>query len=204
MNTSRRSRLSWFVGMTLLLLCVPACTQNGHIAFLGYSTEPVYDPSIRTVYVPIFQNVSFRRGLEFEMTKAVIREIEASSPFKVVSRREDADTELLCKIVNWRKTVINMNQLNEVREAEIAVAVELVWRDLRAGCGGEVLSQPRPKGLPPGAVPVASPATPPPLLVEPTATFVPEVGGSVASAEKMLVDSLARGIVFKMEVARPW
>lgn len=181
------------VGITLLLLSVPAC-QNGHINILGYTTEPVYDPNIRTVYVPIAGNISFRRGIEFQLTQAVIREIETSSPMKVVSCREEADTELLCKIVNWRKNVINANQLNEIREAEVGVAVEIVWRDLRTGAIGDVLSLPKDKKI----------ATPPPLLVQPTGTFIPELGGSAVSADKQMIDNLARGIVFKMEVARPW
>lgn len=180
----------------LASLGLSGCAQNGHLSFLGYTTEPVYDPNIRTVYVPQFKNVSFRRGVEYSLTRAVIRDIESKTPFKVVSCREDADTELTGKIINWRKNVINVNQLNEVREAEVGLAVELTWRDLRPGTGGDVLSAPRPKD--PGAPP------PPPILVEPVANFIPELGGSVTSAEKMLVDNLAQAIVFKMEVARPW
>ena len=40
------------------------CTSDGHFRFAGYTTEPNYDPSIHTVYVPMAQNVTFRRGLE--------------------------------------------------------------------------------------------------------------------------------------------
>src|SRR5688500_13277030 len=111
MNHSARSKAPLFIGLLFLLLSVPACTQSGHLSILGYTTQPVYDPGIRTVYVPIFGNVSFRRGIEFELTRAVIREIEASSPMKIVSCREQADTELVGKIINWRKSVINNNQL---------------------------------------------------------------------------------------------
>lgn len=203
MNLPARSRVPLLVGFTLLLLCVPAC-QNGHISVLGYSTEPVYDPNIRTVYVPIAGNVSFRRGIEFEMTRAIVREIETSSPLKVVSCREEADTELLCKIVNWRKGVININQLNEVREAEVGVAVEIVWRDLRPGAIGDVLSLPKAKNAGFGLPPLTPPPAPLPLLVQPTGTFIPELGGSATTADKQMIDNLARGIVFKMEIARPW
>jgi hypothetical protein len=135
---------------------------------LGYTTRPNYDLGIRTVRVPIFQNVTFRRGLEFELTKAVIREIEAKTPYKVVSDECPADTELTGRIVNVTKNVINRNQLNEVREAETLLGVEVVWRDLRSG---EILSKPQkgpgappppPPNLPLNA-PQSNPGVPPPL-----------------------------------------
>lgn len=191
---SSRIVYSFLLGLSSLSLF--GCTQNGHLNLLGYTTEPVYDPNIHTVYVPIFKNVSFRRGIEFTLTRAIIREIEANTPFKVVSCRENADTELDGKIINWRKSVININQLNEIREGEIGIAVELTWRDLRPGFGGDVLSG--AKAREPGA------PEPKPILVEPTATFIPELGGSVTSAEKMITDNLARAIIYKMEIARPW
>ena len=35
-----------------------------------------------------------RQGLEFDLTRAVVREIEAKTPYKVVGADADADTEL--------------------------------------------------------------------------------------------------------------
>src|SRR2546422_5758194 len=127
------------------LLLLSACTGNGaHFSILGYTTEPPYDCSIRTVYVPIFQNYTFRRGLEFDLQRAIVREIEAKTPFKVAASQLVADTELCGKIVNRNKAVINANQLNEVREAETSLVVELIWRDLRLGHVGDVLTKPGP------------------------------------------------------------
>lgn len=184
----RTSRLLLALG----LLSLTACGWDGHFTALGYSTRPNYDPTIRTVYVPIFRNVSFRKGVEFKLTEAVVREIESKTPFRVVNCREQADTELLGRVVNWRKGMINFDQLGEVREAEVGLAVELTWRDLRAGRGADVLSAP---GVPGGE---AQP-TAPPILVEPIATFIPELGGSLGSAEKQVVDHLAVRIVHMME-----
>ena len=135
----------WRLGMPCLLagmaLVLPSCSVDGQIELLGYTSRPNYDTEIRTVHVPIFKNVSFRRGLEFELTEAVIREIEAKTPYKVVSDPACADTELTGTIVSLNKTPITMNPLNEVREAETVLTVQVVWRNLRTG---EILSQPRP------------------------------------------------------------
>jgi hypothetical protein len=214
----------------LLLLCglalsLPACESDGHFTLFGYSTVPNYDPNIRTVYVPIFQNKSFRRGLEFELTQAVIQQIEQKTPFKVVHSCDCADTELIGTIVGYTKGILNRNQQNEVREAQTLLTVEVLWRDRRTG---EILSGParRLTDAPPAmAVPVMTaqpiaqvggpggasdghspvppgPPPPPPVLVTSLATFIPEVGESITTAELKNVQRLATQIVSMMEV--PW
>jgi hypothetical protein len=151
--------------VTAVVLSLSSCEWDGNFTVLGYTTKPNYDDNIKSVYVPIFANITFRRGLEFDLTQAVIREIQLKTPFKVVSNRECADTELTGKIINLNKLMLNRNQLNEVREAETTLTVEIVWRDLRTG---EVLSQPRPKnGIFPPPIPMidAPPGTMPPAPI---------------------------------------
>ena len=78
--------------LTGLFACLLAsCSSDGHFTIGGYTTRPNYNPDIRTVYVPIFQNVTYARGLEFDLTRAVIREIEAKTPFRVVDCRANAN-----------------------------------------------------------------------------------------------------------------
>lgn len=183
--------------LPILLFCLAGCTADGHFQFLGYTTAPNYDPGIRTVYVPIFENITMRRGIEFEMTRAVIREIESKTPYRIVDCPEKADTELLGKIVNRRKSIILANQLNEIREAEVVVSVEVTWRDLRPGHMGDVLSgsfRPDPRLPPNDPRNVAQP-----VLISPLATFIPELGGSLVSAEAKLCEHLATQIVSMME-----
>src|ERR687884_259892 len=111
---------SWL--LPLLALLLSSCAGDGHLTLLGYTTRPNYDTSIRTVRVPIFKNFtmrdSTRQGLEFDLTKAVVREIELKTPYKVVGADCDADTELTGTIVAYNKGILNRNQQNEVREAE--------------------------------------------------------------------------------------
>jgi hypothetical protein len=191
----------WLNGLALFALLLPSCGWDGHFTVLGYTTRPNYDTAIHTVRVPIFKNTSFRRGLEFELTQAVVREIEAKTPFKVVSASCPADTELTGTIVSLNKNVINRNQLNEVRDAETILAVEIIWKDLRTG---EILSKPKPKPGPDGSLPPPPPpGTPPPVLtVQSTGRFIPELGQSLTTAEKENVDRLAVQIVSMMEI--PW
>jgi hypothetical protein len=185
--------------MGLCALALSSCTGDGHFTILGYTTQPNYNTDIRTVYVPIFQNVTFARNLEFELTQAVQREIEAKTPFKIVDCREGADTELIGKIVSTSKGVITLNQLGEVRDAQAGLSVELTWRDLRPGCSGTILSADPKKEVVRGENPMPGAKPPPPLLVTPSATYIPEVGGSLLAARKQLVDRAAIQIVSMME-----
>jgi hypothetical protein len=190
------------VGVLAAALALAGCTSTGHLNLCGYTTEPTYDPSIRTVYVPIAKNDTFRRGVEFYLTEAVIREINSKSPIRTVSCREAADTELNMKVVTWRKNIVITTQTNQVRQDETGFGIEVVWKDLRPGRIGEVLSNPKstlPKDPPlPGMtqVPVAKTV---PVLLLPAATYETELGGSNATAEKVAIDRAAVQIVSMME-----
>ncbi len=89
---------------------LPSCEWDGNFTVLGYTTKPQYPTNIHTVYVPIFKNLTLWRRLEFDLTRAVIREIESKTPYKVVSNPDCADTELKGTIVSLNKNVINRNQ----------------------------------------------------------------------------------------------
>jgi Lipopolysaccharide-assembly len=197
-----RRVLGFLVGALVGLL--PSCAWDGNFCLFGYTTKPNYDTGIHTVRVPIFKNVTFYRGLEFELTQAVVREIEAKTPYKIVGEGCAADTELTGTIVNVTKTILNRNQLNEVREAETLLGAEIVWRDLRTG---EILSRPRtgrdaPLPLPPDLPPGAPLPKPPVMLVTSLGHFVPEIGQSITTAHQENADRLAIQIVSMME--KPW
>jgi Lipopolysaccharide-assembly len=199
-----RIRSCW-IGLGLLAagLTVAGCTSTGQFNFLGYTTEPPFDNSIHTVYVPMAVNYTLRRGLEDYLTRAVIREVMLKTPYRTVSCRDGADTELVLKIKTWRKNYIIPTQTNQNRQSEIGFGVEVVWNDLRPGKLGEVLSNPkalsRELPLPGEDVPPTPVAIP--LLLLPAATFEPELGGSNAVAEKTAIDRVAVQITSMMEKA---
>jgi hypothetical protein len=192
--------------LCVLMMVLAGCQGDGHFTFLGYTTQPPYDPQIRSVYVPIALNVSYAKNLEFQLTQAVLTELnQRSGAPRVTSDRARADTELVMKIVTPRKTTILMNQLGENREAELALNIEVTWRDLRPGHVGDILSNPKRFDPTQQPLPGEGPATAPkaiPLLITPTATFAPELGGSNLSANAQIVRRAAKQIVNLMEVWR--
>lgn len=217
-NLSRRR----FLALAALAPLAVGCKGRSFSVF-GYraGAEALYDPNIRTVYVPNFNNRAFQtnpyRGFENDVTLAVIREIGKTTPFRVTSDYTKADTELLGNVVQITTTILNRNQQNLTREAEITVAVDVVWRDLR---DGKVLSNPRPRpeparvqpGLPSEVIPfdpsrpvaeeVRNPDLPQPVRIVATGRILPELGETNASASKAIHDKLAVQIVSLME--RKW
>jgi Lipopolysaccharide-assembly len=194
---SRTWSLCLLAGVALVL---PSCTSDGHVCLLGYTSRPNYDLSIKTVHVPIFKNLTFRKGLEFDLTQAVVHEIESKTPYKVVSDPACADTELIGTISMVTKMNININPQNEVREANTSVTVLLMWRDLRPGHLGEFLSSPRRPNDPPPGTPGAP--IPQPVLIQAEASYIPELGESLTTAFQKDVHKLAVKTVELMEA--PW
>lgn len=198
----------------LAVLPAPGCRSGGDFTLFGYSTAPNYDQDIRSVYVPVFKNVAFHtspyRGIEVELTEAVVRELNARrTPMRVVQDPARADTELVGTIVQIQKIVLNRNPQNLNREFDIVIDAQIVWRDLRTGrvLTGARAPAPRPEDCPIDPT-VAPPPPPPPdavaqpVLVRATGRVIPEVGESNATGSKLAVDRLAREIVNRME--QPW
>ena len=199
----------WMVVLGMLAAGVgalPGCESGGHFSLLGYTTQPTYDPGIRSVYVPIAQNTSYRKDIEFDLTRQVINELNMRSGApRVTSERARADSELLLKVTNVRKSTLLLNQLGEARDSELLVQIEVIWRDLRPGHIGDILSNPKRydpqmQPLPGEVVPPPPPAVPLPLT--PTSMFIPELGGSFAASERQAVSKAAAQIVNMMETWR--
>lgn len=104
-----------------------ACGSCGYRAARG----PVAG-DVKTVFVPIFDNYSFRRGYEFQLTKAVIDQIQTEGALRVVSR-DKADSELLVTIMEYREPTLLEDQKDAVLEAEVMASFRVVWRDLHTG-----------------------------------------------------------------------
>jgi len=84
----------------LLLLVILGGCATYHIG-----NASLYPPEVHTVYVPMFESVSFRRDLGERLTEAVMKEIEKKTPYKVVSD-PNADSILSGRITQESKRVL--------------------------------------------------------------------------------------------------
>jgi Lipopolysaccharide-assembly len=106
----------------------------------GYEWNSLYRTDVRTVAVPIFTNKTFQRGVEFHLTKAIVSNLEAQTPYKVVPR-DRADTLLEGEITRIRARTLSEDRRAAIpQEQLLLMTVNFTWKDLRTG---KVLAQQR-------------------------------------------------------------
>lgn len=161
----------------VLGLCLACCTAG-----CGYSVGhgEMFADNIRTVHVPIFQNKDFRRGLEFQLTEALVKAIELRTPYKTTSDKKRADTVLTGEIKEVRQGTLGLDfKTHRPREMEATVIASFRWKDLRTG---KIL--------------VDMP------LITQSVDYIQPVGENFYEASQHAMNDLAERIVEKME--KPW
>jgi hypothetical protein len=99
----------------------------------GYHWKSLYRDDVRTVAVPIFANKSFRRGVEFALSKAIVNQLEAQSPYKVVPR-DRADTILEGEITDIVLRTYSQDPRTAIPQEQLyLVRINFTWKDLRTG-----------------------------------------------------------------------
>lgn len=99
----------------------------------GYKWKSLYREDVRTVAVPIFTNKDLHRGVEFTLTQAVITQMEARTPYKVVNR-DRADTILEGEITQVKTSTVSRDRDTALPQEQLqSVTVNFVWKDLRSG-----------------------------------------------------------------------
>jgi hypothetical protein len=119
----------------ILLFAVAGCgySRVGDEPSNGYQWRSLYREDVKTVAVPIFQNKDYTRGVEFALTKSVINELEAHSPYKVVPR-ERADTVLEGEITSIKRQTVSKDSVTDLPQEQLfIVVVDFTWKDLRTG-----------------------------------------------------------------------
>jgi hypothetical protein len=166
-GTTRRGLLKLGVGLAGLALS--GC---------GYSLRPPGYPDVKTVYVPVFRTISFRRDIQL---MAVIKEIEERTRYKVVGTPEEADTILEGTIMFSEKNLVVENPQNLPRELQAWVQASVRW-----------IHNP----------PLEAELNAPPTIVGETVNFIPEVGETAQAGFYKTCQNLATQIVDMMDV--PW
>ena len=125
------------------LVCLSGCETGGHFTIFGYTTRPPFDEGIRTVFVPIALNTTYLRGVEDpadgsgrqgvgEPKRRPEGDVQSSTGRHRVGSEGRAESQIDDPV----------NQFGEARDVELGYQIEVVWRDLRPGHEGDVLSNP--------------------------------------------------------------
>ncbi len=99
----------------------------------GYALVSTFPGGASTVAVDIFENRSFDREIAFELADALVKEIEARTPYKVTSAAR-ADTILTGRIRSVERQQLSKSPLTGLsEEVALGVTIDMQWRDLRSG-----------------------------------------------------------------------
>jgi hypothetical protein len=164
----------------LLTFVVPGC------ATYRFGNRSLYRCDIRTVHVPMVQSDSFRRNLGERLTEAIVKELELKTQYKVVDAAS-ADSVLTVRLISESKRVLSETRNDDPRDLEADFFAQMSWADRR----GDLIA---------GGTPV--PFAPLLVNISQTASFVPEGGQSMATAQQEAIQRMAEQIVGQMEA--PW
>jgi hypothetical protein len=99
----------------------------------GQPTTGLYRHDVRTVAVPIFVNRTYYRGIEFNLSKAIVSQMEGRTPYKVVPR-DRADTVLEGEVLHVGVNTQSRDVFNALPQTQLYfVVVNFTWKDMRTG-----------------------------------------------------------------------
>ena len=139
-GSRKTPRLFDQLSMALLILAASGCgyhwSGDGGANFApepGYAWHGLYREDVKTVAIPIFANKTYYRGVEFNLSKAVINQLESRTPYRVAPR-ERADTILEGEIINTDVRTLSRYPFNALPQEQLYhIVVNFTWKDLRSG-----------------------------------------------------------------------
>ncbi len=179
----RHGAANWVYPSLVLISLVLLSLATGCAGYqLGSAS--LYNPSIRTIYIPIVRNETFRPELGVQLTEALQKTVELRTPYKVVAN-PSADSTLTCRLTSQTKRVIVEANTDEPRAIENMLSVELTWTDRQ----GNLLMENR--FVPTGELSF--------YFIQ-GSDFIPEGGQSIATAQLRAIEQMADQIVSQMEL----
>jgi outer membrane lipopolysaccharide assembly protein LptE/RlpB len=142
----------------------------------GYTAGQITSGEGRTVAIPMFQNMTYRRDLERDLTRFVRDEITARTSYTVAGDPAGADVVVVGKLMDVEEDVLSDRSKGRIRESSVAFTVELTITD-RTG-GESVVTNRR--------------------IIE-RAAFVPMKGESIRSAEIAVMRKIGERVVYSLE-----
>jgi hypothetical protein len=152
-------------------------------AVYQYGSRSLFRDDVRTIYVPVSRNDTFRDDLGVRLTEAVIRQIEIRTPYKVTDD-PNADSTLSLRFTGESKRVLTETINDDPRALDVIVLCQAAWVD-RSGCplmqnrmsvGGDLATE----------------------FIQ-SERLVPEAGQSTQSTLQAAIEDLADRIVSQME-----
>lgn len=109
---------------------IPGCSASPN---QGYAFDTTFDESIKTIAVPIFRNETTSRGIEVQLTEAVMKQIQQRTPWRLTPA-DRADTTLVGVVTRTNLRALSDDpQTGLVQEQAVQITIRFEWRDNRTG-----------------------------------------------------------------------
>jgi hypothetical protein len=130
----RGSRLSGQAVLLCLCLCAYCLILNGCTAMSGYSNESLFPEDVKSVCLKMFDNQTFRRGVEYELSDSLAKRIEAHTPYKIISDPDRADSIISGQIVSMGERPLSTErETGMVLEKQLELQAVVNWKNLKTG-----------------------------------------------------------------------
>ena len=125
-----RGQIHLFTLGLILALLLPACSSN---PAKGWKMGHTQSDTHSTVAVPLFRNASYEQGLERDLGKALLSEIETTTPYKVTATAQ-ADTMLQGTITKVELIPLSTSVTTGLsQETLYRVTIDFKWINLTTG-----------------------------------------------------------------------
>jgi len=109
------------------------CGAAGCLQAAGYSNESLFPSGIRSLCLQTFDNRTFRRDVEFDLSAALAKRIESNTPYKIVSNPDRADSLISGQILSIAESVVTVErETGSAMEKEMQITAVVNWKDLRS------------------------------------------------------------------------
>lgn len=100
----------------------------------GYSNKSLYPADVKSVYIEMFDNRTFRRGTEYTLSDALVKRIESDTPYRIVSDRDRTDSVMSGQLVVISESILTMErETGRALEKEVVLTATVNWKDLKTG-----------------------------------------------------------------------
>jgi hypothetical protein len=131
-HSFQNSENNFFAKLSIALACIIFSLIL--VGCGGYSNQSLYPQDIDSVCLQMFENDSFRRGIEYELSDALAKRIEAQTPYKIISSRDRADTVISGKLTNAYSSVLTLDrETGRAIEKEVRLIALVKWQNLKTG-----------------------------------------------------------------------
>ncbi len=158
------------------VLLVVLVVLAGFLAGCGYSARSLVATEHQTIAVPVFDNTTRRHDLEWEVTRAVVEELQSRTSLRVVDPSDAPDLVLTGRLVDVEESALSRRKFQRTRETAVFVTAEIEVRDTHTG--EPVVAETR---------------------VTERESYAPSIGENVRTAREEAVRTLAERIVRQLE-----